>query len=349
MKIALPTSPYNRVDLFEAAGFEVVEGPVSSTEDLIELLKDADGAQVSTIPLTTREVMEACPKLKVVSRMGVGVDSIDLDAATDLGVLACNVPGVNTAEVADHAMAMLLALTRRIPDAVNTTREGAWSQRRELTGEYQRSVRRIGGHTVGVLGFGNIGRAFASRIRGFGPAEIIAHDPYVPQHTADLYGVRMVEFDEFLASADYISVHTSSTEETRHIIDAAALRQMKPTAILVNTSRGAVVDGDALAEALGAGEIEAAGLDVTEVEPVSSEDPLLGLDNCIVTPHLAGFSPVFLEECPIRQSENIILALTGQAPHGLANPEVIKTIAVQRASGGGRWTGVPDFSTALAL
>jgi len=161
VKIALPISPYNRVDLFEAAGFEVVEGPVASTEDLIDPLKDADGAQVGTIPLTTREVMEACPKLKVVSRMGVVIDSIDLDAATGLGVLACNVPGVNTAEVADHAMAMLLALTRRIPDAVSTTRDGAWSQRRELTGEYQQTVRRIGGHTVGVLGFGNIGRAFA--------------------------------------------------------------------------------------------------------------------------------------------------------------------------------------------
>ncbi len=349
MKVALPASPYNRVDLFEAAGFEVVEGPVGSTEELIELLRDADGAQVGTMPLTTREVMEACPKLKVVSRMGVGVDSIDLDAATDLGVLACNVPGINTAEVADHAVAMLLSLTRRLPDAVRTTREGEWSGNRPLTGEYQRSVRRIGGHTVGIIGFGNIGRAFATRIRGFGPAEIIAHDPYVPQHTADLYGVRMVEFGELLASADYVSMHSSATEETRHIIDEEALRQMKPTAILVNTSRGSVVDGAALANALASGEIEAAGIDVTEVEPVSSEDPLLNLSNCIVTPHLAGFSPVFLEECPIRQAENIILALTGKAPHGLANPEVIKTIAVMRATDAGRWEGVPDFSTALAL
>ena len=349
MKVALPTSPYNRVDLFEAAGFEVVEGPVRSTEELIELLQDADGAQVGTMPLTTREVMEACPKLKVVSRMGVGVDSIDLDAATDLGVLACNVPGVNTAEVADHAVAMLLALTRRIPDAVNTTREGAWSGQPELTRDYQRTVRRIGGHTVGVLGFGNIGRAFATRIRGFGPAEIIAYDPYVPQHTADLYGVRLVELDEFLATADYISIHSSATEETRHIINANALSQMKPTAILVNTSRGAVVDGAALADALASGEIEAAGIDVTEVEPIGAEDPLLGLPNCIVTPHLAGFSPVFLEECPIRQAENIILALTGKPPHGLANPEVIKRIAVMRSTDPGRWSGVPDFSTALAL
>ena len=148
----------------------------------------------------------------------------------------------------------------------------------------------------------------------------------------------MVEFDKFLASADYISVHTSSTDETRHIIDAAALRQMKPTAFMVNTSRGAVVDG------------EAAGLDVTEVEPVSFEDPLLGFDNGASRGvHLAGFLPVFLEECPIWQADNIILALTGRAPHGLANPEEIKTIAVQRASGGGRWAGVPDFSKALTL
>ncbi len=349
MKVALPTSPYNRIDLFEEAGFEVVEGPVRNTEDLLELLHDADGAQVGTMPLTTREVMEACPKLKVVSRMGVGVDSIDLQAATELGVLACNVPGVNTVEVADHAVAMLLALTRRIPDAVNSTREGAWREQPELTREYQRTVRRIAGHTVGVLGFGNIGRAFASRIRGFGPAEIIAYDAYVPQHTADLHGVRMVPFDEFLAKADYISIHSSATAETRHIIDADALSRMKPSAILVNTSRGPLIDGAALADALKAGEIEAAALDVTEVEPIDSRDPLLSLPNCIVTPHLAGFSPVFLEQCPILQAENIILALTGKSPHGLANPEVIKTIAVMRSTDPGRWAGVPEFSTALAL
>ena len=124
---------------------------------------------------------------------------------------------------------------------------------------------------------------------------------------------------------------------------------MKPTAILVNTSRGAVVDGAALANALDSGQIEAAGLDVTKLEPIQAEDPLLSLPNCIVTPHLAGFSPLFLEECPIRQAENIILALTGKVPHGLANPEVIKTIAVMRSTDPGRWDGVPDFSTALAL
>ena len=349
MKIALPASPYNRVDLFEAAGFEVVEGRIRSTEDFIDLMRDADGAQVGTLPLTSRAVMEACPKLKVVSRMGVGVDSIDLDAATELGVLACNVPGVNTTEVADHAVAMLLSLTRCLHDAIATTRQGHWRDKRGSTGKYQRGVRRIAGHAVGIVGFGDIGRAFATRIRGFGPAEIIAHDPYVEQTTGDLYGVRLVGFEELLSRADYITVHCSATAQTRHLFNSNTLGKLKPTAMLVNTARGPIIDGKALAAALEAGQLEAAALDVTEIEPVESHDPLLKLPNCIVTPHIAGFSPTFLEECPIRQAENIIRVLSGRKPHGLANPEVIKTIAVMRATDAGRWAGVPDFSTALAV
>lgn len=349
MKIALPTSPFNRADLFEEAGFEVVEGRTRTTGDLIELLHEADGAQVGTLPLTTREVMLACPKLKVVSRLGVGVDSIDLDAATELGILACNVPGVNTTEVADHAVALLLALTRRLPDAITTTKAGQWSENPSLTGDYMRTVRRIAGHTVGIIGFGNIGRAFANRMRGFGPASIIAYDPYVEQLTADLYGVQLVPLEELLRRTDYLSIHCSATAETRHIINSNALGLMKPTSILVNTSRGPVVDGTALHHALSSGQIEAAALDVTEVEPIDARDPLLTLPNFVITPHLAGFSPVFLEECPIKQAENIIRVLRGQSPHGLANPEVIKTIAVMRATDPGRWEGVPDFSTALML
>ncbi len=349
MKIALQSSPFNRVDLFEAVGFEVIEGVCRSEDEMIDLMKDADGAQVGVMPLTSRKVLEACPKLKVVSRMGVGVDSIDLEAATELGVLACNVPGVNTAEVADHAVAMLLALTRRIYDSVQTTRDGSWREDRKLTVEYMRTVRRIAGHTVGVIGFGDIGRAFAMRMRGFGPAKIVAHDPYVPQTTADLFGVQLVSLEALLEDSDYISIHTSLTHETRHLINEHALKRMKPTAMLVNTSRGPVVDGRALVAALESGTIEAAALDVTEVEPIESRDPLLQLQNAIVTPHLAGFSPTFLQECPIRQAENIIRALTGLAPWGLANPEVIKTIAVLRGAESSRWEGVPDFNTSIAV
>lgn len=349
MKIAVNPGRIYRFDLFEQAGFEVAQGRVSTEEDMIELMRDADGAQVGVMPLTSRRVMENCPKLKVVSRFGVGVDSIDLDAATELGILVCNVPGSNTSEVADHAVALLLNMTRVLYDSISTTKAGAWADDPRLTGTYYQRVRRIAGNTVGIIGFGNIGRAFANRIRGFGPAEIIAYDPYVAQLTADVYGVRMVTLDELLASSDYVTIHTSATDETRHLIDANALTKMKPTAILVNTARGPIIDGDALAEALRTGQIEAAALDVTEIEPVPSDSPLLGLPNCVVTPHTAGFSPVFLEECAIRQAENIIFALTGRAPHGLANPEVIKTIAVMRASDPGRWADVPDFSTALRL
>ncbi|MEM7077547.1 MAG: C-terminal binding protein [Pseudomonadota bacterium] len=349
MKIAVNPGSIYRFDLFEAAGFEVVQGRVKTEDDMIELMHDADGAQVGVMPLTSRRVLENCPKLKVVSRFGVGVDSIDLAAATELGVLVCNVPGSNTNEVADHAMALLLSMTRVLHDAISTTRAGAWAEQPKLTAEYFKRVRRIAGHTVGVIGFGNIGRAFAQRARGFGPTEIVAYDPYVPQLTADIYGVRMVELDELLAGSDYISIHTSATEETRHLIDAHALAKMKPTAILVNTARGPIIDGDALADALRSGTIEAAALDVTEIEPVPSNSPLLSLPNCVVTPHIAGFSPVFLADCAIRQAENIVFALTGTAPHGLANPEVIKTIAVMRATDPGRWAGVPDFSTALRL
>jgi D-3-phosphoglycerate dehydrogenase len=349
MKVALNPSRINRVDLFEGAGFELVEARVRTEDDMIELMRDADGAQVGVMPLTSRRVLENCPKLKVVSRFGVGVDSIDLDAATELGVLVCNVPGSNTTEVADHAMGLLLALTRRIYDSVRTTKEGAWSNEPRLTGQYYSTVRRIAGHTIGIIGFGNIGRAFANRIRGFGPAQIVAYDPYVSQVAADIYGVKMVSLEELLGAADYVTIHTSATDETHHLINRETLQLMKPTALLVNTARGPIVDGEALADALANGQIEAAALDVTEEEPVAADNPLLSLPNCIVTPHTAGFSPLFLSDCAVRQAENIIFALTGREPHGLANPEVIKTIAVMRATDPGRWAGVPDFSTALRL
>ncbi len=335
--------------LYEEAGFEIIEGPARTEDELIELIGDADGAQVGTIPDTSRRVLEACQNLKVVSRFGVGVDSIDLDAATELGVLATNVPGSNTTEVADHAVALLLSLTRRLYDAITTTREGAWANQPEINGQYYGQVRRLSGHTVGIIGFGNIGRAFATRVRGFGVSRIVAYDPYVSQLSGDLYGVELVSLEALLSEADYISIHCSATSESRHLINAETLGKMKPTALLVNTARGPIIDGEALADALESNVIEAAAIDVTEIEPIPSDSRLLRIPNCYVTPHVAGFSPVFLAETAIRQAENIIFALNGRKPHGLANPEVIKTIAVMRQTAGGRWDGYPDFSTALQL
>ncbi|MCY3885048.1 MAG: hypothetical protein OXG24_09075, partial [Gammaproteobacteria bacterium] len=207
----------------------------------------------------------------------------------------------------------------------------------------------IAGHTVGIIGFGNIGRAFAQRVRGFGPGQVIAYDPYVDQLTGDLYGVRMVEFDELLSTADFVTIHCSATKANRHMINAEALKKMKSTALLVNTARGSIVNGADVADALSTGQIEAAALDVTEVEPIPADDPLLKLPNVILTPHIAGISPRFLTECPVRQAENVIRALQGNAPHGLANPEVIRTIVRMRNSNPGRWEGIEDFSIALEL
>ena len=255
--------------IIESAGDIEVEifDQFTESEPYIEALRDADGALVATWPLTGRDVLETCSKLKVVSRMGVGVDSIDLDAATELGVLACNVPGVNTVEVADHAMAMVLSILRRIPETVTASRDGKWSDDPALMREFQETVDRVAGKTVGILGFGNIGKAFAQRVRGFGPMRIIAFDPFGYQSGADLYGVQLVELDELLAESDIITIHAPHTADTDHIINADTLEKMKPTAILVNCARGKLVDQVALHAALRDGQIAFAGIDVTEVEP----------------------------------------------------------------------------------
>ena len=350
MKVVLQGGARERQkDLYEAAGIEVGEGGCRTEDEMIEMIGDADGAQVGILPPTTRRVMESCPNLKAVSRFGVGVDSIDLEAATQLGVMVCNVPGSNTTEVADHAMALLLSLTRRLYDAITSTRAGAWADDPRARGAFTTSMRRLAGHTVGIVGFGNVGRAFANRVRGFGVSRILAYDPYVNQLAGDLYGVELVDFETLTAEADCISIHSSATDKSRYLFDADTFKRMKPTALLINTARGPIVNEEALADALEAGEIEAAAVDVTEIEPLPSDSRLLRLPNCFVTPHVAAMSAVFLRETAIMQAENIIRVLTGEKPHGLANPEVIKTVAIMRHTDPGRWADVPDFSTALQV
>ena len=338
--------------IFTAAGMDLVQvavGATTSKEEYIDLLSDADGALIGTLPLTDAEVLEACPKLKIVSRQGVGVDSIDLEAATRLGILACNTPGVNTSEVADHAMAQLLALTRLIREFDGAVKAGRWSTQTQAVRDLAPGLKRIAGSTVGIVGFGAIGRAFATRIRGFGPFRVIAYDPYVSQTSADLYGVELVDLDELLRVSDFVTIHAPSTSETKHMFSSDAFKSMKESAILINCARGPLVDPAALHVALTDGQIFAAALDVTEVEPINAEDPLLGLENLIITPHVAAGSAVSSSEGVRKQAENILRVLSGEAPHGLANPEVIKVIALMRGSEPGRWESIPDFSTALAL
>ena len=327
-------------------GIELVvedKGVVQSVGDYIEVLRDADAALVATTPPTSSEVLSECPRLKAVSRMGVGVDSIDLEAATELGILVCNVPGENTGEVAEHAVALLLAVLRKIPQSIAGTRRGDWAGDKGFVRRMQTTVDRVAGNTVGILGLGNIGRAFAMRIRGFGPRHILAHDAFISQAQADLIGVEMVELDELLARSDFFTIHAPHTPATDKIINAATLAKMKPTAILINCSRGGLVDQPALTAALQNNVIAYAALDVTSQEPIASDDPLLTLPNAFITPHTAGFSPTFLAECCRKQAENVTRALTGLPPHGIANPAVIKRIAVMRIAESSRWDGVPEL------
>lgn len=352
LKVVNAARPLADPTIFDGAGIELVEqqvGAQTAKSDYIDLLRDADGAMIGVLPLTDAEVLEACPRLKIVSRAGVGVDSIDLPVATRLGVLACNTPGVNTTEVADHAMAMLLASTRLIREFDSAVKAGRWSSATQEVRALAPGLKRVAGSTVGIVGLGAIGRAFATRVRGFGPFRMVAYDPYVPQTEADLYGVELVSLDELLTQSDFITVHTPATDETHHLFSNDAFTRMKPSAILINCARGPIVDAEALHVALTTGEIGAAALDVTEQEPIDAEDPLLTLDNLILTPHIAGGSPVTAIEGNRRQAENVLMVLAGQKPHHIANPEVIKTIAVMRAGDAGRWAGIPDFSTGLQL
>jgi D-3-phosphoglycerate dehydrogenase len=324
------------------AGIKVEHVSCDTEEQVIRAASDADVLLVGTVPHTTRKVLEALPRLKMVGRSGVGVDSVDLEAATELGIAVTNTPGINTSEVADHAMALLLSITRQVPELKSATQDGWWSDRPGDINALRNKLRRIAGSTVGIYGLGNIGRAFATRARGFGPARIIAHDPYVPQTTADLYGVQLVEFDTLLRESDFITVHSPATAETNHAFNEETFGKMKPTAVFINCARGPIVDEAGLQKALETNLIYAAGIDVTETEPLDAENPLLKLPNLTVTPHFAGASDVTSTEGARRWGENAVNVLTGKPLHGLGNPEVEKVIAVKRSQGDARWEGFPD-------
>ncbi len=337
------------LNVIKNAGIEVEYVSCDTEDQVIRAASDADVLLVGTVPHTTRKVLEALPSLKMVGRSGVGVDSVDLEAATELGIAVTNTPGINTSEVADHAMALLLSITRQIPELRESTRAGAWSDRPQEINSLRGKLRRIAGNTVGIYGLGNIGRAFASRVRGFGPARVIAHDPYVPQTTADLYGVQLVDLDTLLSESDFITVHSPATDETNHAFNIDSFRKMKPTAVFINCARGPIVDEAGLQEALETNAIYAAGIDVTQAEPLDAESPLLQLPNLTITPHFAGASDVTSTEGAKRWGENAVNVLTGQPLHGLGNPDVVKVIAVRRSQGDTRWEGIPDPVTSLGF
>jgi D-3-phosphoglycerate dehydrogenase len=283
--------------------------------DIIAQAHDADGLIVSSSPVT-RRVMSALKHLKVVVRTGVGYDVIDVPAATDLGIIVVNIPDLWTREVANHALGLLLAWNRRIPTLYNDVKAGVWQS--QASGH----VGALHGETVGIAGFGNIGRAFARRVAAL-ETYVIAYDPYVDDSQFTALGVeRVSSLGELATRSDYVSVHCLLNAETWHLINEAFLRQMKPSACLINTARGPVVDEQALIHALQERWIAGAALDVQEREPPAPDNPLLRMENVLLTPHAAYYSSAAVAQVPRRCGEEAARALSGQRPLHVVNPEV---------------------------
>ena len=256
-------------------------------------------------------------RCRIIARYGVGVDTIDLDAASAAGIMVTNVPDYCVQEVSDHALALILTLARGIGRAMLSTRQGAWDL------GAVRPLRRLEGQTLALLGFGRMGRAVAEKARPLG-FRIIAYDPYLPADVIRKSGAEPVDLDTALGEADYLSVHVPLSDETRHLIDSAALERMKPTAYLVNTSRGGIVDTEALVEALQAGKLAGAALDVLEQEPPPADLELLQMPNVILTPHTAFYSEESLIELQTKAAEEVVSVISGKAPRNPVNPEVLQ-------------------------
>ncbi len=270
--------------VLESAGFGVsrVEPGCKTEEDIINCCGDADVLLVQWAPIT-RRVLEALPRVKCIVRYGIGVNNFDLDAARDLGVAAANVPDYCLEEVSNHALAMILSLSRRIPQDNYQMAHGGWG-----AGPFM-PISALSEMTLGLLSFGNIARAVARKALCLGFA-IRAYDPYVREEIFANCGVARVDFDGLLRESDIISIHCPLVPETQHLIDREAIEKMKDGVIVVNTSRGPLVSEEDLIEALDSGKIGGAGLDVYEIEPLPADSPLRGRSNVLLTSHAASAS-----------------------------------------------------------
>ena len=289
-----------------------------SAEELAGLLRGADGAVTLLTDAVTPALLDREPQLKVVSNFAVGFDNIDVPAATVRGVAVCNTPGVLTETTADLAFALLMAAARRVVEGADYVRAGRW----RTWGPTLLMGQDIAGATLGIVGFGRIGQEMAKRGAGFG-MEQLAFDTHPNQAAADVLGATFVELDELLARSDFVTLHCVLSEETRHLIGERELGLMRPTAVLVNAARGPVVDTDALVAALRDGAIFAAGLDVTDPEPLPGDHPLVALPNCVIVPHIASASVATRNEMARIAAENCLAVLAGREPPACVNPEVL--------------------------
>ena len=298
--------------------FEVRVASDPSVATVIKEIRGVAGVIVRMAPFR-REIIEAADALKVIGRHGVGVDTIDLQAATEKGIVVVNTPNANATSVAEHTVTAIGALAKRVVVYDRATREGHW----ELRNSYKAVD--LDSKTLGLVGIGRIGSMVARRAAAAYNMKVIAYDPYVTPEKARELGLTLcVRMDDVFSQADVISLHTPLTPETRRFVNAAMFRLMKPTAFLLNFSRGEVVDEKALCEALKSGVIAGAAIDVYDPEPPLKDNPLFALENILLSPHSAALT----QECVIRMAtgaaEGVVDVLSGKRPQFVVNPEVFK-------------------------
>jgi D-3-phosphoglycerate dehydrogenase len=289
-----------------AAGVEVVHGPterVPGPEELIDLLQGFD-AVVASVERYDQQVLAALPDLRIIARWGVGCDSIDLQAAADAGVVVANTPGTLQESVADQTFALILTLSRRVPEQMKVARSLDWHHVEGVE---------IFGKTIGIIGFGSIGQSVARRALGFS-MRVLAHDPYIDPGRFVAYGATEASVAEIVSEASIITLHANLTEETRGLIGEDELRVMRPSAFLINCARGAMVDQRALAEALQERRIAGAGLDTLVDEPPAADDPILSAPNTIITPHNSSATAEAAVRVNAAVCDNVLAVLSGKRP-----------------------------------
>ena len=276
-------------------GWDIV---ISNPKEYAQYLGDADALFVRSAVKVNADVLAKAPKLRVIGRAGVGVDNVDLPAATAAGVLVMNTPGGNAVAVAEHTLGLMLCMARSIPQATASTKSGKWEKKKFMGSELR-------GKTLGILGLGYIGQEVAKRARGF-EMKIIASDPYANPKLAADFGLSLVTPDDLYAQSDYITLHVAITKETDGMLNDAAFAKMKPGVRIVNCARGELVDGEALARAIQSGKVAGAAIDVFEAEPPPAGDPLLALDTVLATPHIGGSTAEAQEIVGVRIVEQVV-------------------------------------------
>jgi D-3-phosphoglycerate dehydrogenase / 2-oxoglutarate reductase len=312
------------MEALDPLGAEIVEIPPGTEDAFVTAARGADALYAKGRPITAR-IIDGLERCKVIALGSVGVDSVDVAAATARGIPVTNVPDTFIEEVADHAMTLILATFRRLTVQDRLVREGRWKEGRPMLYRFPRLM----GQTLGFVAFGHVARAVAVRARAFG-LHMLAYDPYVEELLMSQYGVEPAGLAEVLQRSDIVSMHAPSTPDAHHLLTEEHFRMMKRSALFINTGRGPTVDESALIKALEEGWISGAGLDVLEQEPPAPSNPLLGMDNVILTAHVASASARFDPARRRRVGREIALVLSGKWPRSCVNPSVLEKTGLVR-------------------